>query len=173
MSTLFKDSEKHQCFMARCTVSYFLHSVRCGLQGLLRIIWTDVCWTISHIICVTKKANQVRQKKNHQRILYRRVTPAPWTLGQDHDQVICLFEAHLTQILVDDAECVLFNKMGKLSWTRPRFKPGTHKSLVRCFTNWAIWHRRLNCMVRQWHCFPLNDLHPGRLTSQVLSPGKS
>lgn len=44
MLTLFKDSEKHQCFMACCTVSCSLASVRCGHLGSVIVKISTYVW---------------------------------------------------------------------------------------------------------------------------------
>lgn len=81
-------------------------------------------------------------KNKSQHILFKRFIPAPYLLYDLHDQVICLFVAHLTQILFHDAEFVLCNKMSDLLWTRLRFKLGPNESLVRFFTSYVFYPDR-------------------------------
>lgn len=67
MSTLFKDSEKHQCFMARCTVSHFLLSVRCGLQGSVIVKnYLDRCMLdyFTHYMCHKESKLSSTEKKS-------------------------------------------------------------------------------------------------------------
>lgn len=121
--------------------SFMFPSVRCGYLGSVFVkISTSVWYGLFHILNVLhrKQTLNMTGKIKSQHILFRSFIPAQYELYAFHDQVICLFAAHSTQILFHDAEFVLCNKMGDLLWTRLRFKLGLLESLVRFFTSYVF-----------------------------------
>lgn len=121
--------------------SVMFPSVRCGHLGSVFVkISTFVWYGLFHILNVLhrKQTLNMTGKIKSQHILFRSFIPTPYELYALHDQVICFFAAHSTQILFHDAEFVLCNKMGDLLWTRLRFKLGLLESLVRFFTSYVF-----------------------------------